>query len=61
VKYGKSESLDERRSGMTDKQGRRIEDNSTRGKKPPLDALEHCARGKERQAREAQKKWVKLT
>ena len=30
-------------------------------KKPPLDALEHRARRKERQAHEARKKRVKLT
>jgi hypothetical protein len=30
-------------------------------KKPPLDALEHRARRKERQAGEARKIWVKLT
>jgi hypothetical protein len=30
-------------------------------KKPPLDALEHHARRKERQAGEALKIWVKLT
>ena len=30
-------------------------------KKPPLDALEHCVRRKERQAREALKMRVKLT
>jgi hypothetical protein len=30
-------------------------------KKPPLDALEHRARRKERQAGEALKIWVKLT
>jgi hypothetical protein len=40
---------------MTDKKGRRIEDNSASGKNPPLDALEHRARGKERQAGEARK------
>jgi hypothetical protein len=61
VKYGKRESLDERRSGMIDKQGRRIEDNSTSGKNPPLNALEHHTKGKERQAGEARKKRVKLT
>ena len=30
-------------------------------KMPPLDALEHCTRRKERQAGEALKMWVKLT
>jgi hypothetical protein len=30
-------------------------------KNPPLDALEHCVRRKERQAGEALKTWVKLT
>jgi hypothetical protein len=30
-------------------------------KNPPLDALEHRVRRKERQAGEARKKWVKLT
>jgi hypothetical protein len=49
-----------RRSRMTDKQERRIVDNSTR-KKPPLDALEHRVRRKERQAGEALKIRVKLT
>jgi hypothetical protein len=46
---------------MIDKQGRRIEDNSTNEKNPPLDALEHRKRGKEIQVGEARKKWVKLT
>jgi hypothetical protein len=44
-----------RRSRMTDQQGRRIMDNSASRKKPPLDALEHRARRKERQAGEARK------
>jgi hypothetical protein len=30
-------------------------------KNQPLDSLEHCARRKERQARESLKTWVKLT
>jgi hypothetical protein len=30
-------------------------------KNPPMDALEHFARKKERQAGEARKTWVKLT
>jgi hypothetical protein len=30
-------------------------------KNPPLDALDHCARRKERLAGEALKTWVKLT
>jgi hypothetical protein len=30
-------------------------------KNPPLDALEHCARRKERQAGKALKTWVNLT
>jgi hypothetical protein len=53
AKYGKVSPLDERRSGTKDKQGRRIEDNSVSGKNPPLDNLEHHARGKERQAGES--------
>jgi hypothetical protein len=46
---------------MTDQQGIWIEDNSKSEKNPPLDALEHRARRKERQAGEAPKKRVKLT
>jgi hypothetical protein len=46
---------------MTDQQGRWIENNKASGRKPPLNALEHHVRGKERQAGEAQKKWAKLT
>jgi hypothetical protein len=30
-------------------------------KNPPLDALEHRTRSKERQAGEVRKKWIKLT
>jgi hypothetical protein len=44
----KASSLDERRSGTKDKEGRRIKDNLGSGKNPPLDALEHHAKGKER-------------
>jgi hypothetical protein len=46
---------------MTDQQGRRIVDNSASRENPSLDALEHRAMKKERQAGEAQKKRVKLT
>ena len=46
---------------MTDQKGRWIEENSTSEENLPLDALEHHARRKERQADEARKKWVKLT
>jgi hypothetical protein len=48
------------RSRKTDQQGRWIMDDSTR-KNPPMDALEHLTRKKERQAGEALKMWVKLT
>jgi hypothetical protein len=46
---------------MTDQQGRWTEDDSGSEKNPALDALEHREMKKERQAGEAQKKWVKLT
>jgi hypothetical protein len=46
---------------MKDQQGRRIVDNSARGKIHQLDSLEHRTRRKERQAGEALKMWVKLT
>jgi hypothetical protein len=48
-------------SRLTYQQGRGIEDNSTSGENTPLDALDHRAGRKERQASEAQKKRVKLT
>jgi hypothetical protein len=50
-----------RRSRKTDQQGRWIVDNSASGKNPPMDALEHLAGKKERQAGEALKMWVKWT
>jgi hypothetical protein len=49
------------RSRKTDQQGRWIVDDSASRKNPPMDALEHLARKKERQAGEALKTWVKLT
>jgi hypothetical protein len=40
---------------MTDQQEKRIMDNSASKRNPPLDALEHHAMRKERQAGEARK------
>jgi hypothetical protein len=50
-----------RRSGMTDYQGRRIVDKPTSREKTSLDALDHRAMKKERQAGKAWKKQFKLT
>jgi hypothetical protein len=56
----KSKSLDEEIED--DRSTRKMDRGQLRKwKNPPLDALEHHVRRKERQAGEAQKKWVKLT
>jgi hypothetical protein len=55
-----SKSLDEE---IKDDRSARKKDHGqvSKRKEPPLDALEHRARRKERQAGEALKIWVKLT